>query len=93
MNPTGEGWKGIARLHDEGKCIGPTHAHKEWPIRERSANGEPKPKTSIERTCRRCGASFIGLAAGRTGEQGVWSSVGEWFCSRECESGQPPGKH
>lgn len=56
---------------------------EDWPIRQKSANGEPKPKTSIERTCRRCGAAFIGLAVGRTGKRGIWQNH-RWFCSQEC---------
>jgi hypothetical protein len=47
-----------------------------YPFRQSSAHGEPKPTTTIERTCRKCGASFLGLAAGRTGEVGIWQSDG-----------------
>jgi hypothetical protein len=54
-----------------------------WPLRQKSANGQPRPNTTIERTCRKCGASFIGLAAGKTGERGVWNNW-DWFCSVEC---------
>jgi hypothetical protein len=54
-----------------------------WPVREKSANGVPAPKTSIERYCVRCRASFLGLAAGKTGEVGIWVEW-NWFCSREC---------
>ena len=54
-----------------------------WPIRQKSARGEPKPETSIERRCRSCGASFIGLAAGKTGEVGIWRGW-RWYCSVEC---------
>ncbi len=53
------------------------------PVRQRSAKGYPRPTTGIERTCHECGASFIGLAAGATGERGVWVEW-FWFCSREC---------
>ena len=55
----------------------------DWPIRQHSANGEPKPNTSIERRCRSCGASFLGLAPGKTGERGVWKTW-TWYCSQEC---------
>lgn len=55
-----------------------------YPIRQNSAKGNPKPNTNIERTCHNCGASFIGLAAGKTGERGVWSQLGAWYCSIEC---------
>lgn len=60
------------------------HKHgRDWPIRQESAKGLPKPETSIERRCHRCGASFIGLAAGKTGERGIWDNW-HWFCSKEC---------
>lgn len=54
-----------------------------YPFRQKSAQGQPKPNTSIERTCRRCRASFLGLAAGKTGEAGIWHG-GQWYCSVEC---------
>ena len=54
-----------------------------YPFRQRSARGEPRPQTSIERRCRTCGASFIGLAAGKTGEAGIWHYM-TWYCSVEC---------
>lgn len=55
------------------------------PMRQLSAKGEPKPTTSIERTCGTCGASSLGLAPGKTGEAGLWSpSSFAWFCSIEC---------
>jgi hypothetical protein len=53
------------------------------PLRERSANGEPKPSTPIERACHTCGASFLGLAPGKTGERGIWDNW-TWYCSVEC---------
>jgi len=55
-----------------------------YPLRQKSANGQPKPQTSIERRCHRCGASFIGLAPGKTGEAGIWDSKSNWYCSIEC---------
>jgi hypothetical protein len=55
----------------------------EYPMRQKSANGEPKPTTSIERTCVKCGASFLGLAFGKTGEVGPWIDW-RWYCSVEC---------
>ena len=55
------------------------------PIRRRSANGQPKPETFIERTCSNCGASFIGLAFGDTGQRGIWRSW-TWYCSMECDA-------
>lgn len=58
------------------------------PIRVKSAHGQPAPTTSIERTCRRCGASFRALAPGKTGERGLWSEAG-WWCSIECYPGTP----
>ena len=57
------------------------------PLRVESAHGEPKPSTSIERTCRKCGASFLGLAPGKTGLRGIWKEPLVWFCSQECADG------
>ncbi len=59
------------------------------PIRQRSANGVPKPGTSIERRCVECGASFIGLAPGKTHERGIWDDW-QWFCSVECYAVKHP---
>ncbi len=59
----------------------------ESPIRQKSANGQPRPTTSIERTCKRCGASLVGLAPGKTGERGIWDSWA-WYCSQECFDGR-----
>ena len=59
-------------------------AEAEVPIRQKSAAGQPKPHTSITRTCRTCGACFIGLAAGKTGERGIWDDDWKWYCSAEC---------
>lgn len=56
----------------------------DYPIRQKSAY-LPNPTTSIERTCRSCGASFLGLSPGKTGERGIWHSQGwVWYCSVEC---------
>lgn len=60
-----------------------------FPIRQKSANGVPKPATSIERTCHRCGASFIDLAPGLTGERGLWIADWRWVCSQECADREP----
>ncbi len=54
-----------------------------FPFRQKSAHGWPRPQTSIERCCRGCGASFIGLAPGKTGEAGIWHAW-RWYCSVEC---------
>jgi len=59
-----------------------------YPVREKSACGQPQPKTGIERTCEACGASFLGLAAGKTGERGLWVADWQWCCSAECASTQ-----
>jgi hypothetical protein len=53
------------------------------PFRQKSAQGQPKPNTSIERRCKTCGASFTGLAPGKTGETGIWHAW-HWYCSIEC---------
>ena len=68
------------------KCgwTGLGHSQSDVPIRQRSAHGVPKPETSIERTCRTCHASFLGLAAGKTGERGLWRDW-VWYCSIECD--------
>jgi hypothetical protein len=55
----------------------------DFPIRRQSANGEPKPGTTIERVCAVCGASFLLLAPGKTGERGRWA-FWKWYCSQEC---------
>lgn len=56
----------------------------DWPIRQRSAKGLPKPFSPITRRCARCGACFLGLAAGKTGERGIWAHDLTWYCSQEC---------
>ena len=55
----------------------------DYPIRKRSAAGNPRPSTTIERTCRECGASYLGLMPGKTGEVGIWDEW-HWYCSLEC---------
>jgi hypothetical protein len=57
---------------------------KDYPIRQQSLKGQPKPLTSIERTCRTCGASFVRSAPGNTGERGIWH-YWTWYCSIECD--------
>jgi len=59
-----------------------------WPVRITSAHGKPAERNQFARSCRTCKASFLGLAAGKTGERGLWSRQG-WFCSVECA---PPGE-
>lgn len=58
-------------------------AATDWPVRQKSANGQPKPSSEFVRSCRRCKASFIGLAPGKTGERGLWDAWA-WYCSQEC---------
>jgi hypothetical protein len=67
----------VSRMEDAQKVSGG------YPIRQKSAHGQPKPGTDIERRCRTCGASFVGLAAGKTGEVGIWRGL-RWYCSAEC---------
>lgn len=55
----------------------------DYPVRQKSLNGEPKPTTSISRCCHKCGASFILSAPGKTGLRGIWHEW-RWFCSVEC---------
>lgn len=54
-----------------------------YPIRQKSARGMPRPLNQFTRRCRTCGACFLGLAAGKTGERGIWTEWA-WFCSVEC---------
>lgn len=56
------------------------------PFRQKSARGQPKPRSKFERACRSCGASFAGLVPGLTGECGIWDNrdVLAWYCSVEC---------
>jgi cytochrome c5 len=53
------------------------------PIRLKSTNGQPRPHSPFERTCKTCHASFLGLAPGKTGERGIWTDW-KWYCSTEC---------
>ena len=50
------------------------------PVRQKSALGLPKPTTSIERTCRRCGASFWRVEF--KSEDGACTNEAESFFSR-----------
>lgn len=56
----------------------------DYPVRKRSANGLPPPFNDIVRRCARCGACFLGLAPGKTGERGIWDGAWSWYCSEEC---------
>lgn len=56
----------------------------DFPIRQKSCHGYPPPLTTIDRTCATCGAGFIPLAPGKTGERGLWTDTLRWFCSQEC---------
>lgn len=62
----------------------------DWPIRQKSAHGQPPEPFSIARTCAVCKASFRLLAAGKTGERGIWPESGRWYCSQECFDGRQP---
>jgi hypothetical protein len=55
---------------------------KAIPIRQKSTGGQP-PARPFMRRCHRCSADFLGLAAGKTGERGLWHE-GRWYCSQEC---------
>ena len=59
------------------------------PVRQKSARGHPRPETSITRCCKTCGACFIGLAPGKTGERGIWRDW-RWYCSAECDPESAP---
>lgn len=61
----------------------------DFPIRQRSAKGHPPPFSEFTRRCARCRACFLGLAAGKTGERGLWREW-SWYCSQECFDG--PGR-
>lgn len=54
-----------------------------YPIRQKSAKGQP-PSRQFMRYCESCHADFLGLAAGRTGEAGLWDDNPAWWCSQEC---------
>jgi len=54
-----------------------------YPVRKRSAHGLPRPKYQFTRACRVCGACFLELAPGKTGERGIWNDW-RWYCSQEC---------
>ncbi len=56
----------------------------DYPVRVNSANGQPPNDSEFARSCQTCGASFLKLAAGRTGVRGVWSPTMLWYCSLEC---------
>lgn len=58
----------------------------DYPVRQKSAAGQPKPLATIERTCKGCGAAFLGHAPGKTGERGIWQGW-RWYCSVECAEG------
>lgn len=57
----------------------------DYPIREHRPNPTPPPREFMRR-CERCSADFLALAAGLTGERGIWRDGG-WLCSRECADG------
>jgi hypothetical protein len=64
------------------------------PIRELSLNGEPKPITTITRTCRNCGACFVrSHSKDGDGMTGVWTECGTWYCSRQCAPGDTGTKN
>jgi hypothetical protein len=55
------------------------------PIREKSANGIPKPTHDMWRDCVVCHADFNRLAPGTTGLRGIWApNAMRWYCSTEC---------
>ena len=58
-----------------------------YPLRQESAHGEPRPRSSFTRSCAACGACFLGLAAGKTGKRGPWKAE-RWYCSVECAEGK-----
>lgn len=54
-----------------------------YPTRQKSARGVPPEPSKFMRCCARCAASFGLLAAGRSGEAGLWGDS-RWWCSQEC---------
>ena len=58
----------------------------QYPIRQKAAH-TPRPASHFERHCATCGASFVALAPGTTGERGIWRSW-VWYCSQECDRGE-----
>lgn len=61
-----------------------------YPTRIKSAKGQPPNDTKFMRGCKTCGASFAQLAAGRSGETGLWTNDMRWYCSVECYPGEVP---
>jgi len=59
----------------------------DYPIRQKSAVGRPRPESHFERVCGNCGAAFLPLAPGVTGERGI-SREWRWYCSTECDPGR-----
>lgn len=85
------GWHCHGPLCEDGKSedeIKGMHESRSYPLRQESACGQPRPNTSLERTCKACDASFIGLAPGKTGERGIWTADWTWCCSAECAARQ-----
>jgi hypothetical protein len=72
----------------------PTDLPVDYPIRQKSANGQPPVAHPAFRGCRRCGASFAMNAPGATGERGIWNDMA-WWCSQECYDApaQPGGDY
>lgn len=72
----------ITRLRDALQEAG--EPAPDYPIRQKSANGQPAEQWKYARTCHKCKASFLQLAPGKTGERGIWTNELIWFCSQEC---------
>lgn len=78
--------------HEPGKLA--VHCYACWdeagldlpesmPIRQHTPRPVVRPDSRFARACDTCGASFLALAPGKTGERGIWRDW-QWFCSQEC---------
>lgn len=56
---------------------------EQFAIRARPVAGAPKA-TQFRRGCGTCGADFLALAPGKTGERGIWRDW-IWYCSAACD--------
>ena len=57
-----------------------------YPVRLKSAL-KVTDDYQFARHCAECGASFLLLAPGKTGERGIWRPPLIWFCSVDCDKG------
>ena len=62
-----------------------SHLAATLPIRQKRAQGTSDTAGQFGRRCVKCGAGFLDLAFGKTGECGLWEANSmRWYCSQEC---------